>query len=354
MLSNNIIYESIKIYKFIFRIFPMVDDELKFYINIAENMPDEVLSKQALNSIYTKKFHCQGGSIYSLYPGTDMAKMVHFIVAYQTISDYLDNLCDRAGVYDEMAFKNLHLAMRDALLPDDSYNDYYKYYPYKSDDKYLIRLVNECKKVISCLPSYDVIRDKIIYFSELYSDLQVYKHLSPDIRERKMKEWFSQYTVNYPGISGWEFAAASGSTLGVFVLVAAAFKDELTKREAEKIFNAYLPWICGLHILLDYYVDLFDDIKSHDLNFISYYRDVKESEERLKYFYANSVNYAKTLKYFYFHQMVIDGLLALYLSDPKADIDRHAESTEDIMKFTGRYARDLYHLCKTLRKKGRV
>jgi len=140
LIISDIAYETLDIYKFICRVFPMVDDELKHYINLAKNMPDSTLSKLALDSISLKKFHCQGGCIYSLYPNADTKSMVHFIVAYQTISDYLDNLCDRAGIREEAAFKNLHLAMRDALIPGDVYSDYYKFYPYKDDGGYLTNL----------------------------------------------------------------------------------------------------------------------------------------------------------------------------------------------------------------------
>ena len=102
--------------------------------------------------------------------------MIHFIVAYQTISDYLDNLCDRADVRDKPAFRCLHLALSDAATPDEVYNDYYKYYPYKDDGGYLKTLVKECKGVINYLPTYDLIRDKLNFLIGLYCDLQVYKH----------------------------------------------------------------------------------------------------------------------------------------------------------------------------------
>ena len=40
---------------------------------------------------------------------------IRFIVAYQTISDYLDNLCDRSTSLDPKDFSALHEAMKDAL-----------------------------------------------------------------------------------------------------------------------------------------------------------------------------------------------------------------------------------------------
>jgi tetraprenyl-beta-curcumene synthase len=47
------------------------------------------------------------------------------VVALQTISDYLDNLCDRRGS-PTGRFRQLHLAMTDALDPAGETHDYYR------------------------------------------------------------------------------------------------------------------------------------------------------------------------------------------------------------------------------------
>ncbi|ADL08267.1 tetraprenyl-beta-curcumene synthase family protein [Thermosediminibacter oceani] len=347
-------YRFSLLYKFVNRIFPLVDAELKKYTTLAERIPDPVLSHQALESIKEKKFHCQGGSVYALYPGVSQKDMVHFIVSYQTISDYLDNLCDRAGVMEEKAFRQLHLAMIDALLPGESYNDYYKYYPYRNDGGYLTLLVSECKKFISTLPSYTVIREKILFLARLYSDLQVYKHLAPEIRECRMAGWFSNYLDYFPEISGWEFSAAAGSTLGIFMLVAAAADPELDNLEAWKIFQSYFPWICGLHILLDYYIDLDEDKDGGDLNFVSYYQNRIKCLERLKLFYQNSLEESAKLRYPNFHTTVVDGLMAMYLSDPKAFTGGREPLTAELLNRCGFYAKLMHGFCCRLRKTARL
>ena len=45
---------------------------------------------------------------------------IKFIVAYQTISDYLDNLCDRSSSLDPQDFAALHESMGDALSVERS------------------------------------------------------------------------------------------------------------------------------------------------------------------------------------------------------------------------------------------
>ena len=82
------------------KILPQVRRELKMWRSKANRIPDEELKTQALDSMNAKGFHCQGGAIYALLAGANWKKAIRFIVAYQTISDYLDNLCDRSTSLD--------------------------------------------------------------------------------------------------------------------------------------------------------------------------------------------------------------------------------------------------------------
>lgn len=61
----------------------------------AETIPNEELRTQALASLRDKQFHCEGGTVYALADMPNRHILIPLIVSYQTISDYLDNLCDR-------------------------------------------------------------------------------------------------------------------------------------------------------------------------------------------------------------------------------------------------------------------
>ncbi|MCX8130784.1 MAG: tetraprenyl-beta-curcumene synthase family protein [Clostridia bacterium] len=345
-------YESgIKlVLKYIKDVFPEVDREIDHWINMcASSDNDLILSSQAQASILHKKFHAQGGCIYSLYPNTDLKKAVKFIVSLQTISDYLDNLCDRAGVYDESAFLQLHLSMLDAVDPDREPSDYYKYYPYKHDNNYLASLVKSCRAQLSELPSYGTVRDSVIRYIRQYSEMQSYKHISKDKREDRLKEWASQYIDTYTDISCWEFSAAAGSTLGVFVLYAVASDPLLTADAVQMINEVYFPWICGLHILLDYYIDSHEDIKTGDLNFTYYYENLKQCEERISFFIDRSLDGCRYLPYPEFHITVVKGLLSMYLSDPKASTGLNKLTSRRLLKKGEENTKFYYALCKILR-----
>jgi tetraprenyl-beta-curcumene synthase len=335
--------------KYVYNVFPQVNKELCSWTGIAKNIGDEMLRTQALSSISNKKFHCQGGSIYALYPKVNMSDAIRFIVSFQTISDYLDNLCDRAGVCNEYSFRQLHLSMTDAVDTEQDINDYYKFYPFKDDNMYLQTLVVECRSLISKLPSYPLVKNAIKKYIELYTDLQSLKHLSTDVREMRLSNWTNRYLSQYNDISGWEFCAATGSTLGVFVLYAAASDPGLTREEVRTIESAYFPWICGLHILLDYYIDLNEDLQSNDLNFTYYYGNLKSCEERLSFFVQQSFNSCSRLRYPKFHTTVVRGLLAMYLSDQKALLGLNRLASRNLTRAGGINTAFYHNLCRFLR-----
>ncbi len=350
MVMESIHSEVILVSKFVGEVFPAVNKELLRWKEQARYAKQEVLANQAFSSIQLKKFHAQGGCVYALYPGSDKENLISFIVAYQTISDYLDNLCDRAAIENEKAFRQLHLAMEDALSPGTCPADYYCYYPYKEDGGYLKKLVLECQTQLSDLPSLSQVQEKILEWARLYSHLQTYKHLSCHIRENKMKGWIEPYLKVFPELSIWEFGAATGSTLGIFILCALATDPKLSQKDVESVSQAYFPWICGLHILLDYFIDKDEDFETGDLNFVSYYESDVECWKRLTWFIEKSMKAASSLTYPDFHRTVIRGLLAMYLSDPKASNRSIKIMTHKLMKAGGARAKTMHFFCQLLRK----
>lgn len=334
---------------FIRTILPCINKELAYWRSFAENHLGHELKEQALASITHKKFHCQGGSIYSLYKGVSATDFITLIVALQTISDYLDNLCDRVAIVDEQAFRQLHQAMSDALDPAAIPQDYYEFYPFKDDSGYLTALVTACQQELGKLPSYHLVKADLLKFASFYSDLQTYKHLDPSIREQKMTDWIGRHSHEYPHITDWEFAAATGSTLGMFMLCAAASDKDLTASNVAQISSAYFPWISGLHILLDYFIDAREDQATGDLNFVAYYTNEPQLLSRLTLFTQQALFQAKTLPEPLFHQTVVQGLLAMYLSDPKTNTLKEKTVKKALLKTAGRYTTFLYYLCKVLR-----
>ena len=340
----------ILIYRYVLEVFPLVKAELEKWKRAAQQAPDANLAAQAIASIEQKGFHCLGGSIFGLYPGVRMKQVIEFVVAFQTISDYLDNLVDQLDIQDELAFYQLHLAMLEALEPEVKRSDYYLYYPYSEDGGYLDSLVLTCQKNLSQLPAYKIIQVELYWLVSMYNSLQVNKHLAAEEREQRVVAWSDEYLFAYPELSNWEFAAASGSTLGIFSLYAAGFDSKLNSDKAHRLSQAYFPWITGLHILLDYFIDLEEDAVRGELNFVQYYTSEPERQERLQLFLTNSLTRANELEYAGFHRVVVNGLMAMYLSDVKSRSRNIRSTTDHLLAESGNMVKILYQLCALLRR----
>ncbi|KGX86764.1 tetraprenyl-beta-curcumene synthase family protein [Pontibacillus litoralis] len=299
------------------RIFPNTNRELAKWRKQAEAIPNEELRSQALNSIDTKTFHCEGGSIYSLLAHDNWRKATSFIVAYQTISDYLDNLCDRSTSLDPDDFRCLHQAMLDALTPGAALHDYYALREDKDDGGYLNRLVQTCQQSLAQLEQYDIIQPYTHELASLYCDLQVHKHVQLEERVPRLEKWFDEYANKWSDLTWYEFSACAGSTLGVFCLVSYCFGPQMTSQLADQVLRSYFPYMQGLHILLDYYIDQQEDLEEGDLNFCSYYEHEGHMKERFLYFINQTKQHVKALPHASFHHMVQKGLVGLYLADSK-------------------------------------
>lgn len=348
-------------------VLPAVEKELQGWEKYLQACPSPFLKKQALQSMKTKRFHCQGGAALSLLYPAATEKLIPLIVSYQTISDYLDNLCDRISflqdtpylteqekdVLREKGFRYLHLSLFESLQPHNGGSkDYYRYYPIKEDGGYLNNLVNKSRKTLDKLPGYRAVKDKLLLLAALYCDLQALKHLSTENRSRYLIEWFRKYANAFPDLRWNEFAAAAGSTLGIFVLLSSASRQEITPEEVETVFNGYFPWICGLHILLDYFIDQEEDQREDDLNFISFYPGKEQCLDRMEKFVKKALDQAGKMPDPVFHRTLVKGLLALYLSDPKILSQGLYKSACRLLAATGeKDAYLMFYACRLLRER---
>jgi tetraprenyl-beta-curcumene synthase len=283
----------------------------------ADAIPDSELRRQAQMSMDTKTFHCEGGSIYGLLAGNNYQEAIKFIVAYQTISDYLDNLCDRSTSLNPDDFRALHEAMIHALTPNATLAPYYRFREQRNDGGYLAALVQTCQQILRRLPNYSIAADTIRELANYYCDLQVHKHVRDAERLPRLQKWFALHKESLPAMTWYEFAACTGSTLGIFCVIVHLFNQDTSAELIAKIKKAYFPWVQGLHILLDYLIDQEEDRAGHDLNFCTYYTDNVMLAKRLIHFYQQAQKSVAALPYPEFHHLINRGLLSMYLSDDK-------------------------------------
>ena len=327
--------------------------ELAHWREQAAQIPDLELRKQALASLSAKRFHADGGTVYATAAcQEDQQTLISLIVAFQTISDYLDNLCDRSTSLDPDDFRQLHLAMLDSVTPGSEPGDYYSYRTEHEDGGYLTQLVKNCQDKIARLPGYSAVAPSIRRLVELYADLQVHKHVTPEERVPRLTAWHAAKGNDTPDLDWWEFSAAAGSTLGVFMLFLAALDADLAPQDARAIVRAYFPWVCGLHILLDYLIDMEEDELGGDLNFVSYYPCLERGYQRIEQFAKAAQAAIDDLPHPRFHRLIIQGLIGMYLSDEKVlGHAPHREFAQHLTAEMGRSAILFHWVSRYYRKK---
>ncbi|MHB1610444.1 MAG: tetraprenyl-beta-curcumene synthase family protein [Sulfobacillus sp.] len=290
----------------------------------AERIPHPELRDQALNSLTFKQFHCEGGGVFGAPSRDPAGHVMQFLVPYQTLCDYLDTVTDRGPSQDPEDLRWLHQSLLDAVSPGSPIRDYYALHPHQDDGGYISRLVHACHESLQQFPGFSMISESLSRLARLYVDLQVFKHGPVVERVPRLEAWYREEHGEQWGIYWWEFAAAAGSTLGLFALLNLAQTELPTRQTVNLVLNLYFPWIGSLHILLDYLIDREEDLVGGDLNFVSYYQDYATATARLQHIYRTALNESKKLPDAAFHRYVSRGLLGFYLSDQKVrhQIDR--------------------------------
>lgn len=218
---------------------------------------------------------------------------------------------------DPYDFAALHESMKDALTVNSAMKNYYRLREDQNDGGYLHALVKTCQSVLSEIEHYEVIKPYILELCQYYSDLQVHKHVCVEERVDRLQHWFAEHKQGFPDMEWYEFSACSGSTLGIFCLVSYALRTDFCAEYAKIIRDGYFPYIQGLHILLDYFIDQDEDMKGGDLNFCFYYENEEQLFNRMIHFLKEADKHTSKLPNQKFHKLVNRGLLAVYLSDEK-------------------------------------
>ena len=128
----------------------------------------------------------------------------------------------------------------------------------------------------------------LLELCQYYCDLQIHKHVTQEERVPRLEKWFQNNQYQLPEMEWYEFSACSGSTLGIFCLISYAIRDDFQPSDAENIRKGYFPYIQGLHILLDYFIDQEEDIAGGDLNFCSYYQSAGNTFSAIEAFCGRS------------------------------------------------------------------
>jgi tetraprenyl-beta-curcumene synthase len=301
-------------------VFPLVARQLRLLRRDAFAIPDPRLRAVALAAL-AKRGNIEGAAAFATLAPWDMrSEVVRALVAFQAAYNYADALAEQPCPEPLANARCLHEALLVALEPSaaDGHRDYYAHNPEHDDGGYLRGMLEQCRLALSLLPSYALVAaeardaaERIVAFQSLT--------LARDRAEcEALERWACAQTPSGARLYWWEAAAACGSSLAVHALIAAAADPSLQAAEVMPLADAYFPWSCALHSLLDSLLDVAEDQRAGQLSLITCYRSPREAASRLGGIAAQAGRRTATLRDGARHRVILAGMAAFYLSDPAA------------------------------------
>jgi tetraprenyl-beta-curcumene synthase len=341
-------------------VFPRARRELEHWRERGDRIPDPVLRALALEG-QCKRGNLEGAAAFAAFvPRAHRAATVRAMVAYQSTYNYLDVLAEQPYADPVAGARGLHQALLDALDPtlgtdsqvlrtdrEDGRRprggrvgtgspDYYARYPQREDGGYLAELVQACQTALGTLPSYAAVAPAALRASERIVEFQSLNLAVDQGDHEELARWARTEAPLKTELEWWEAAAAGGSSLGVYALIAAASAAVVDAGEVQAIEDAYFPWIGALHSLLDHLVDRSQDAAIGQRNLIDYYATPEQAAERMRALARRAAGAARALPQGdRRHTIVLAGMAANYLSDPGASAPEAAPIAQDIRAAIG-------------------
>jgi tetraprenyl-beta-curcumene synthase len=285
--------------------------------------------RTALVALATKRFHCEGAAALV---GPD-PRAVRWVVAYQTLVDFLDSVTDRGPLVPARTIRRLHDAALDAV-EGRAPRPYFAGHPW-NDGGYTAWLVAEVQAAGRDLPGWTTVTAPALRLARRYAELQTLKH-QPEVgrRARALSAWVRAHRAPGEDLAWWEWAAAAGSTLGIFALVREAVAGPVPPDRVRDLLACYSPWMGALHILLDYFVDQEEDRVGGDFNFVACYPSDRAAATGLARVFGRTLAECGRLHDAGYHRWIALGLVGFYLADRKVS-GRLVEPAERLLRTAG-------------------
>src|SRR5215212_942473 len=253
-------------------VFPLVQRETRRWARRAEAIPDPALRSIALETQRSERGNYEGAGAFAAFvPMRWRATVVRAVVTYQLAYDYADSLAELPAPDRVANGRALHEALHTALSPGVPHPDYYRHHDGRDDGGYLIALADACRFAVATLPAWEEVAEPARAMSRLVVEFQALNHAPAELVASRLSAFASSAPLRGAALGWWEAAAGCASSVGIFSLVAASTRASLTPHEAAAIERAYVPWIGGLHVLLDSLVDWPRDAAAGHHSLIAHY-----------------------------------------------------------------------------------
>ncbi len=355
--------------RYLLVILPQVGRELACWHARAASIPDPQLRASAGEAL-RKRGNVEGAALFAtLVPGASRRATVRALVAYQTAYNYLDALSELPSDDPIANGRQLHQALLVALEPGAEHPAYYEHSPphehssqhehslqhadamRSADGGYLQAIVDACREAFVGLPSHALVAATARAAAARIVDYQALNLSRGQGGHGALERWATEETPVGSGLAWWETAAASGSSLAVHALIAAAATPDLDPGDIAQIDGAYYPWIGALHSLLDSLVDRREDRDGGRICLLDHYPSTSAATDpadpvphyastyaaaRLADLALHSKTACGRLPGARAHRVIVTAMASYYLSAPECDTAEAQAITGELTTALGR------------------
>jgi tetraprenyl-beta-curcumene synthase len=307
-------------------ILPRVTREISRRRTLATRIPDPALRQLALEALTRKRANLEGAAAFAALVGrASRPRVVRALVGAQAICDYLDLLAEQPNRDPVANGYRLHKALLVATTPGESHREYYRHHTHSEDGGYLRTLVESVSESLSGLPRLSLTLEPMRRAVERVALYQSFNHGDTAGSYAPFERWASAETLSSSGLSWWETGAGAGSTMTLYVLIAAAADPSLRSFDMTAIENAYFPWIGALHSLLDSLVDHDEDIATGERGLIDCYPSPLDAARRMRAIAREALERAAALPQGRRHELIVAAMTSFYLCQLNDSASPHAK-----------------------------
>ncbi|MGN6373113.1 MAG: DUF2600 family protein [Solirubrobacteraceae bacterium] len=323
-------------------VWPCLRREMHHWRRRAESIPDRTLRRTALEAQADKAGNLEGAVAFAAFtPRRYRRASTRAMAAFELAFDYVDCLSEMPNSEPIRNGRQLSQALIAAVAPGGGQLDYYAYSSFGDDGGYLSQLVQTCQKTLVAMPSYSLISEPVSEAAMRIVEYQTYNHGDAYGSHDAFRRWAeTQHGASmHQDLHWWEYAAAHGSSLLVFALIAAASNAETGSANVQAIQRAYLPWIGAANSLLDSLVDQVEDAEPGQHRLLDYYANSRQAGERLQYIVDEASRYARVLDPSNCHALIVAAMVSFYITGLESNTSVSAATCAAIRRSGGLFVR---------------
>ncbi len=295
-------------------VYPQVRREVDHWRQRSLAIASPGLRALAVQNLDTEDTNLEGAAAFATFVAPiRRAQVIRAQVAFQAAYDYADSLAETPSSQPVANARQLHFSLLAAVAPTMQCRDYYAQHNENDDGGYLVALVQAARMSLTSLPSYGAV-------SQLLQAgvARIVQYQTRIGEPQRLATWMLTKMEPDCRLAWWELAAACGSSMGVFALMASAARPSVGTRELADIERAYFPWIGALHTLLDSLIDRADDLAAEQQSLVDYYGSEDAMIERLALLAVEAQRRTQALPDGGDHTLILAGMVSLYLSSAQA------------------------------------